>query len=202
MRKSMTRRTLLRDGMLITTGVAAGSLMPTALRVVTSSAQAAVGGAEANGEVEKRLQELGIELPPPAKPVAVYAPAVLTGDTLYVSGHIARRSDGTLVQGKVGKELSLQQGYEAARLTGVSVLSTVKNILGSLDNVVQLAKVLGVVNCTRDFTKQPQVINGFSELMVEVFGDEAGKGARSAIGTGSLPINVPVEIEAIFEVRR
>jgi len=202
MRKPISRRALLRDGMLITTGVAAGSLMPAVFRVVTSSAQAAACGAEANGEVEKRLQELGIELPPPAKPVAVYVPAVLTGNTLYVSGHVARRPDGTLLQGKVGQELTLQQGYEAARLTGVSVLSTVKNILGSLDNVVRLAKVLGVVNCTSDFTKQPQVINGFSELMVEVLGEEAGKGARSAIGTGSLPMNVPVEIEAIFEVRR
>ena len=102
---------------------------------------------------------------------------------------------------KWGSQLTLKQGYAAARLTGLNVLSTVRSTLGSLDKVVRLVKVLGMVNCTPEFTKQPQVINGFSELMVQVFGEHSGKAARSAVGMGALPSNIPVEIEAIFEVR-
>jgi enamine deaminase RidA (YjgF/YER057c/UK114 family) len=120
---------------------------------------------------------------------------------LYASGHGPRQSDGTLIQGKVGRELSLEQGYAAARLVGLNVLSSVRSTLGSLDPVVRLVKVLGMVNCTPEFTQHPQVINGFSELMVEVFGEQAGKGARSAVGMSSLPSDIAVEIEAIFEVR-
>ena len=128
-------------------------------------------------------------------------PAVRVGNTLYASGHGPRAADGKLVQGKVGGELTLEQGYAAARLVGLNMLASVRDTLESLDKVVRLVKVLGMVNCTPEFTKQPQVINGFSELMVQVFGERNGKAARSAVGMASLPGNIPVEIEAIFEVR-
>jgi enamine deaminase RidA (YjgF/YER057c/UK114 family) len=106
-----------------------------------------------------------------------------------------------MIEGKVGSDLTLEQGYEAARVTGLGVLSTVRATLGSLDQVARLVKVLGMVNCTPEFTQHPQVINGFSELMVQVFGEQLGKGARSAVGMGSLPGNIAVEVEAIFELR-
>ena len=104
-------------------------------------------------------------------------------------------------QGRVGQDLTLEQGYESARSVGLNVLSTVRSALGSLNKVVRLLRVLGMVNCTPDFLQHPQVINGFSELMVEVFGEERGKGARSAVGMAGLPGNMAVEIEAIFQVR-
>jgi len=141
------------------------------------------------------LQELGLELPPAPDPVAVYVTWVRTGDLLFTSGH---GPDGA--RGKVGAELTLEEGYAAARNTGLRILSTVRSALGTLDGVSRLVKVTGMVNCTTDFTRQPQVVNGFSELMVDVFGEEAGKGARSAVGMGSLPSDIPVEIEAVFEV--
>jgi enamine deaminase RidA (YjgF/YER057c/UK114 family) len=134
------------------------------------------------------------------KPVAVYRMAVRVERLLYTSGHGPVGPDGKLVQGRVGQELTLEQGYEAARLVGLNVLSTLREELGSLNHVQRLIKVLGMVNCTATFAEHPQVINGFSELMVTVFGDAAGRGARSAVGVGSLPGNIPVEIEAIFEV--
>ncbi len=194
------RRTFLRDGFLIGVGASAGALLPAAVRIFTPQ-PAFAQDTTATGSAEKRLRELKIELPPPPKPVAVYVPAVRVGDTLYASGHGPRRLDGTSVQGKVGDDLTLEQGYEAARIVGLNVLSSVRDTLGSLDKVVRLVKVLGMVNCTPDFAQQPQVINGFSELMVQVFGEEAGKGARSAVGMNALPSNIAVEIEAIFEVR-
>ncbi|HXY34248.1 MAG TPA: RidA family protein, partial [Planctomycetaceae bacterium] len=110
--------------------------------------------------------------------------------------------DGTMIRGKVGGDLTLAQGYDAARLVGLNTLGSVRAALGSLDGVVRLVKVLGMVNCTATFGDQPKVINGFSELMVQVFGDKNGKGARSAVGMGSLPNNIAVEIESIFEVHR
>ena len=149
---------------------------------------------------EARLAELKLELPPAPKPVATYVTAVRQGDLLYVSGHGPLRSDGTLHVGKVGADLDVDGGKAAARQTGLAILATVRSHLGSLDNVVRLVKVLGMVNATPTFTDHPKVINGYSDLMVEVFGD-AGKGARSAIGMGSLPGNIAVEIEAIFEVK-
>jgi enamine deaminase RidA (YjgF/YER057c/UK114 family) len=150
---------------------------------------------------ETRLQELHLTLPPAPKPMAKYKPAVLVGNTLYVSGHgPARISDKTPMAGKVGAELTTEQGKECARAVGLNVLATVRATLGSLDKVKRLAKTLGLVNCTADFKEQPQVINGFSELMAEIFGEDAGVGARSAVGTNALPINIPVEIECIFEV--
>ena len=148
---------------------------------------------------EQRLEELNIQLPDAPQPVAIYRPAVQVGNLLFVSGHGPNRSDGTQITGKVGVELTAEEAKEAARVTGLCILSTVRNTLGSLDRVVRVVKVLGMVNATPDFGDQPQVINGFSELMMEVFGDP-GKGARSAVGMGSLPGNIPVEVEAIFEV--
>lgn len=149
---------------------------------------------------EDRVNELKLELPTAPKPVATYVTAVRHGDLLYVSGHGPLRTDGTMITGKVGAELDLDAGQAAARQTGLAILATVRSQLGSLDKVAKLVKVLGMVNCTTDYTEQPKVINGFSDLMVEVFG-ESGKGARSAVGMGSLPGNIAVEVEAIFQVR-
>jgi enamine deaminase RidA (YjgF/YER057c/UK114 family) len=151
---------------------------------------------------EQRVKDLKLELPPASKPVATYVPAVITGNLLFTAGHIPWLGDGKPLPGRVGADLTLEQGAAAARSVGLSILTTVRQTLGTLDRVVRLVKVLGMVNCTPDFTQQPKVINGFSELMVQIFGDVAGKGARSAIGVSALPFNVPVEIEAIFEVRR
>lgn len=148
---------------------------------------------------EQRLEELNIQLPDAPQPVAIYRPAVQVGNLLFVSGHGPNRADGTQITGKVGVELTAEEAKEAARVTGLCILSTVRSTLGSLDRVVRVVKVLGMVNATPEFGEQPQVINGFSELMMEVFGDP-GKGARSAVGMGSLPGNIPVEVEAIFEV--
>lgn len=150
---------------------------------------------------EKRIMELHLTLPTPAKPVAKYKTALLVGNMLYVSGHgPAKVTDKTPVSGRVGSDLTLEQGKESARAVGLNILSTVRHTLGSLDKVKRLVKTLGMVNCTADFKDQPQVINGFSELMAEVFGEDAGVGTRSAVGMGSLPGNIPVEIECMFEV--
>ena len=149
---------------------------------------------------ETRVKELKLQLPPAPKPVAKYKPAVLAGNMLYVSGHGPGRMDGTMMSGKVGGEVSLEQAKEAARLVGLNVLSTIRATLGSLDRIKRLVKTLGMVNGVPDFKNQPLVIDGFSELMAEVFGDEAGVGSRSAVGMGSLPAGIPVEIECMFEV--
>ena len=149
---------------------------------------------------EARLAELKLTLPPAPKPVATYVTALRQGDLLYVSGHGPLREDGTLHTGKVGADLDVAAGQAAARQTGLAILATVRSHLGSLDKIVRLVKVLGMVNCTPDFHEQPKVINGFSDLMVEVLG-ESGKGARSAIGMVALPGGIAVEIEAIFQVK-
>lgn len=149
---------------------------------------------------EVRIQELHLTLPPVPKPVAKYKTAVLAGNLLYVSGHGPLKNDGTMIVGKVGADLSLEQGKEAARQVGLAILSTVRHTLGSLDKVKRLVKTLGLVHCTDEFKDQPKVINGFSELMADVFGEEAGVGARSAIGTNALPGGIAVEIECLFEV--
>jgi enamine deaminase RidA (YjgF/YER057c/UK114 family) len=151
---------------------------------------------------ETRIQELHLQLPNPPKPVAKYKPAVREGNVLYVSGHGPLKVDGKLIEGRVGKDLTLEQGKDAARVTGLAILATVRNTLGSLDKVKRLIKTLGMVNATPEFRDHPQVINGFSELMAEVFGEDAGVGARSAVGMGSLPGNIPVEVECIFEVEK
>jgi len=149
---------------------------------------------------ETRIQELHLSLPSPPKPMAKYKTAVLAGNILYVSGHGPLKTDGKMVQGRVGADLTLEQGKEAARVVGLAILSTMRNTLGSLDKVKRLIKTLGMVNSTPEFRDHPLVINGFSDLMAEVFGDQAGVGARSAVGMSSLPSNIAVEIECIFEV--
>jgi len=149
---------------------------------------------------EARVKELGLVLPPAPKPVATYVPCVRVGNLLYVSGHGPLRPDRTLVTGRVGAELNEAQGRDAARVVGLAMLATLQAQLGTLDRVVRLIKTLGMVNSGPDFLNHPQVINGFSDLMVEVFG-ESGKGARSAVGMGPLPGNIAVEVEAIFEIR-
>jgi len=141
-----------------------------------------------------------LQLPPAPKPAGVYQPVVISGKMAYVSGHGPLRTDGTLIEGKVGVDLDQQAGYDAARQTGLAILATLKSALGSLDKVQRVVKVLGMVNCPAEFQQHPAVINGCSELFAEVWGPDAGVGARSAVGMGSLPSNIAVEIEAIFEL--
>ena len=149
---------------------------------------------------EARVLELHLTLPPAPKPVAVYKTAVRHGNLLYVSGHGPLKADKTLITGRVGESLTLEQGQAAARQVGLAILANVRDALGSLDTVKRLVKTLGWVNCTADFTDQPKVINGFSELMRDVFGDELGVGARSAVSAHTLPGGIAVEIECILEV--
>lgn len=151
---------------------------------------------------ESRLQELNITLPTPPKPVAKYKPTVQAGNLLYVSGHGPAKLDGqpAPLLGKLGAKLNVEQGKESARLVGINILATVRSALGSLDRIKRLIKTLGMVNSAPDFLDQPQVINGFSELMAQVFGEDAGVGSRSAVGMGALPGDIPVEVECIFEV--
>jgi len=154
-----------------------------------------------DASAEQRLKELGIKLPPPPKPVASYVPAIQVGDLLFMSGNGPLREGRPTVQGRLGEALTVEQGAEAARLTMLNLLSTLRATLGSLDRVERVVKLLGFVNCTSDFTQQPVVINGASELLLQIFG-ERGRHARSAIGTSVLPFGIPVEIEMIVQVRR
>ena len=149
---------------------------------------------------EARLLELKLELPPAPKPIAVYRPLVVAGNLAYVSGHGPLKPDKTLMLGRLGADLDLAAGKLAARQVGLAILATLRSELGSLDRVKRLIKVLGMVNCTPDFRDHPAVVNGCSELFADVFGKENGIGARSAVGMGSLPGNIAVEIEAIFEL--
>jgi len=148
---------------------------------------------------EEKLKQSGITLPVPQKPIANYVNAVRVGNLIFLAGKGPAKPDGTNVTGKVGKDLNIQQGYDAARLTGINQLAVLKAELGSLNKVKRIVKVLGMVSCTEDFTDQPKVINGYSDLMVEIFG-ENGKHARAAVGMYALPGNIPVEVEMIVEV--
>jgi enamine deaminase RidA (YjgF/YER057c/UK114 family) len=148
---------------------------------------------------EGRLSQLGITLPPTHPPVANFVLTKQVGNLLYVAGHGPVLEDASRIHGKVGLDLSVEEGYQAARLTGLNILATVREALGSLDRVRQVVKVLGMVNSAPGFVRQPEVINGFSDLMVEVFGD-AGRHARSAVGMAELPTNIPVEVEVILEI--
>ncbi|MDZ4072771.1 MAG: RidA family protein [Sediminibacterium sp.] len=148
---------------------------------------------------EQKLQSLGIVLPAPTNPIANYVKFVRTGNLIFLSGHGPANADGKYTTGKLGKELSIEEGYNAAKLTGINLLSTLKAAVGDLSKVKRIVKVLGMVNSTEQFTDQPKVINGFSDLMVAIFGDK-GKHARSAVGIASLPMNMAVEIEMIVEV--
>ena len=149
--------------------------------------------------ISDRLQELGIRLPPLPKPVGNYVDAVRTGNLLFLAGRGPHAEGGIMPKGKLGREFTVEEGYQHARSVGLVMLATIQDRLGSLDKVRQVVKVLGMVNGVADFEEQPKVINGCSDLFVEVFGDK-GRHARSAVGMGSLPMGIPVEIEAIIEV--
>jgi enamine deaminase RidA (YjgF/YER057c/UK114 family) len=150
-------------------------------------------------DYDQRLSALGIALPEVSPPVANYVNAVEAGHLLFLAGKGPRRPDGTNVTGKVGQDLTVEEGYQAARLVAINQLAVLKSTLGDLNRVKRLVKVVGMVNATPDFTQQPEVINGFSDLMVEVFG-EKGKHARAAVGMGSLPRNIAVEIDLVVEL--
>jgi len=149
---------------------------------------------------EARLVELGITLPEPPSPVANYVNGVRTGNLIFLAGKGPKRADGTEIRGKLGKDLTIEEGYEGARLAAINQLAVLKSMLGDLDRVVRVVKVLGMVNSDPDFVEQPAVINGFSDLIVAVFG-ERGRHARAAVGMASLPRGQAVEIEMIVEVR-
>lgn len=148
---------------------------------------------------EARLKELKIELPVIGKPIANYVHVVRSGNLLFLAGKGPTKPDGSNITGKVGKDLTIEQGYEAAKLVAINHLSVLKTELGDLNKVKRIVKVLGMVNCTDDFKDQPKVINGYSDLMVAIFG-EKGKHARSAVGANSLPMGIAVEVEVIVEV--
>tara|TARA_B100000963_G_scaffold346284_1_gene351330 strand:+ start:10133 stop:10681 length:549 start_codon:yes stop_codon:yes gene_type:complete len=148
---------------------------------------------------EKRLKKLGIKIPEVSSPVANYVRVVRSGNLLFLSGSGPKKADDSYITGKLGKELTIEDGYQAAWLTGINHIATLKSELGNLNRVKRIVKVLGMVNCTPEFQDQPKVINGFSDLMVEIFGDR-GKHARSAVGMASLPLGIAVEIELIVEI--
>ena len=149
---------------------------------------------------QARFAALGLTLPPAPKPIGVYTPSLVVGPHILLSGHGPLLPDGTLMRGRVGRDLDANGGKQAARQVGLTMLATLIASLGSLDRVKRVVKVLGMVNCTADFEKHPHVINGASELFAEIWGREFGIGVRSAVGMGSLPDNIPVEIEAMFEL--
>ena len=149
---------------------------------------------------DQRFEELGLTLPPPPTPLGVYKPFLIVGNLVFVSGHGTVKEDRSLIIGKVGKDLNLEEGKLAARQVGLAILATLKANLGSLNRIKRVIKVLGMVNCIPEFERHPYVINGCSELFAKVWGEDNGVGVRSAVGMGSLPDNIPVEIEAMFEL--
>jgi enamine deaminase RidA (YjgF/YER057c/UK114 family) len=149
---------------------------------------------------EQNFAALGLNLPPAPQPLGVYKPYLIDGKYLYVSGHGTVKDDKTLIIGRIGETMTAEDGKLAARQVALAILSTIKTNLGSLDKVRRVIKVLGMVNCTPDFEKHPFIINGCSELFAKVWGEDNGIGVRSAVGMGSLPDNIPVEIEALFEL--
>lgn len=149
---------------------------------------------------EAQLEKLNIQLPPAPKPVGIYKTCIQIGNLIYTSGHGPVNFDGTLIQGRLGDTLNKEEGKLAARQVGLTILASLKNYLGSLNKIKRVVKILGMVSSTPDFELHPFVINGCSELMVELWGEDLGIGVRSAVGMGSLPGNIPVEIEAVFEL--
>lgn len=150
---------------------------------------------------EQRVRELGLQLPPAPNPIGVYKSVVVEGHFAYASGHGPLRNDGSFITGRVGLDLELPAAKAAARQAGLTMLASLRRVLGSLDRVDRVIKVFGLVNCTDDFKEHPQVINGFSELFAEIWGPDKGIGARSAVGSNSLPSNIAVEIEAVFALK-
>ncbi|MGN7988857.1 RidA family protein [Pedobacter sp. 22226] len=153
-----------------------------------------------NITADANFEKLGLNLPPAPAPLGVYKPYLIDGKYLYLSGHGPVRDDKSLIIGRIGSDMNQDEGKLAARQVGLTMLSTIKTNLGSLDKVKRVIKVLGMVNCTPEFEKHPFIINGCSELFAEVWGPDNGIGVRSAVGFGSLPDNIPVEIEALFEL--
>ncbi len=149
---------------------------------------------------DERFEQLNLRLPPAPAPIGVYKPLLVVGDFVYVSGHGTVKEDKSLIIGRIGDDMTMEEGKLAARQVGLAILSTLKTNLGSLDKIKRVVKVLGMVNCVPEFEKHPFVINGCSELFAQVWGQENGIGVRSAVGMGSLPDNIPVEIEAMFEL--
>jgi enamine deaminase RidA (YjgF/YER057c/UK114 family) len=152
-------------------------------------------------EIEKKIKDLGLVLPPAPKPAGLYKPVLIVGNLAYVSGHGPLKPDGTLMLGRVGDDLTVEQGQAAARQTGLAILATLIASLGSLDRVVRVVKILGLVRCTDDFGQSPLVLNGCSQLFVDLWGSDLGIGVRSALGTNALPSGMAVEVEAIFEIK-
>ena len=149
---------------------------------------------------DQRFEQLGLSIPPAPSPLGVYKPCLIDGKYFYVSGHGPLRNDKSLIIGRVGKELNMEEGKLAARQVGLTILSTIKNNLGSFDKIRRVIKIFGMVNCVPEFEKHPYIINGCSELFAALWGEENGIGVRSAVGMGSLPDNISVEIEALFEL--
>ncbi len=149
---------------------------------------------------ESNFAKLNLTLPPARKPLGVYKPCMVDGKYLYLSGHGTVKEDGTLIKGRIGEDMEMEAGKDAAKQVGLAMLATIKANLGSLNRVKKVVKILGMVNCTSTFERHPYIINGCSELFAEVWGEEHGIGVRSAVGMGSLPDNIPVEIEALFEL--
>ncbi|MEQ8790692.1 MAG: RidA family protein [Pirellulaceae bacterium] len=195
--RTASRRRFLASAGLFAAGAAAGAAWPLLGRITPTAFAQPAPEATAEG----RLRKLGIELPATTPPRNVYVPTVQVGQLLFVAGHGPGSVDGEPIVGKVGRDLDLEAAQQAARHCGLRILAAVREALGSLDRVERVVKTLGMVNCTADFTSQPLVVNGCSNLMVEIFGDESGKGARSAVGMGSLPGGIPVEVEMVFQVR-
>jgi len=149
---------------------------------------------------DRNFAALGLSLPPAPKPLGVYKPCLIDGKYLYVSGHGPVKDDGTLIIGRIGDSLTAEEGKLAAQQVGLTILATLKANLGSFDKVKRVIKTLGMVNCTPNFEKHPFIINGCSELFAKVWGTDSGVGVRSAVGMGSLPDNIPVEVEVLFEL--
>lgn len=149
---------------------------------------------------DQRFEQLNLVLPPAPKPLGVYKPFLIVDKFVYVSGHGTVKEDGTLIIGRIGKDMTPEEGKAAARQVGLAILATLKKNLGSLNKIKRVIKVLGMVNCVSEFERHPFIINGCSELFASVWGEENGIGVRSAVGMGSLPDNIPVEIEAMFEL--
>ncbi|MEJ7779774.1 MAG: RidA family protein [Daejeonella sp.] len=150
---------------------------------------------------DQNFEKTGLKLPPAPAPIGVYKPYLIDGKYLYVSGHGPVQNNKELIKGRIGKDMDMEQGKLAAQQVGLTILSTIKTNLGSLNKVKRVIKVLGMVNCTSDFERHPYIINGCSELFARVWGNENGIGVRSAVGFGSLPDNIPVEIECLFELQ-
>ena len=149
---------------------------------------------------EERFEKLGLILPPAPLPMGVYKPCLIDGKHLYISGHGPFKEDSTLIIGRIGEDMDIEAGKLAARQVGLTILSTIKTHVGSLNKIKRVIKVLGMLNCTADFGRHPYVMNGCSQLFADIWGEENGIGVRSAVGMGSLPDGIPVEIEAMFEL--